>query len=202
MKKNTIIGFLIGISLLCIAANNSVTYTAYAPYRLLRAEADENASEIGLTTEGDFAQKPAGAISLSSVLSAGALHYPVNAIQFIFCGGAAADKTFSWKIYAWRVTNGPAELLAYGTGTLGTQAVVKYPDSGSTATSKFWTDTLAISAQGLPKTFTLADYAGGNRVAKLTGDLCGYDWIYCEITSADGTTGVEAGDISVYYSHF
>jgi len=200
MRKGILIGVIGCIFVLCAlgATSYTVSNTIHSPYHLLRAEANENASTIDLTSEGDFASKPSGAVRLISLGEAG----PANAIQFIFCGGAAADKTFSWKIYAWRRSNGPCEFIASGTGTLGTQAVVKYPLDGSTATNKFWADTLAVSEQGALKTFSLADASGNNRVAKLYGDLCGYEWIYIEITSADGSTGTEAGNISVYYSYF
>jgi hypothetical protein len=128
----------------------------------------------------------------------------VKNLVFYFCGGSAADKTFGYKIWAWKFGGGMAELIAEGTGTLGTQAVVKYPHNGQTATNRFWADTLSISdgGQGTPETFQIADGTGTNRCAKIYGYNCGYEWIYCEITDADGTTGTEAGWITVYWSYF
>jgi len=197
-------GLLIGFAgcLLAMLAVGAVSYTVtntiHSPYHLLRSEGNEDANTIDLTTAGDFDSKPAGAKKLVSSGEAG----PVNAIQFIFCGGPAPDKTFSWTIYAWRRNNGPCELIAFGTATLGTQAVVKYPHNKAAATNKYWADTLNVSFQGSLKTFSLADAAGNNHVAKLYGDLCGYEWVYVEITDADGSTGTEAGNVSVYYSYF
>lgn len=196
MKKLFVI--LILVCLLVMGATHSLTNTIRAKYILLRAEADENSSTIDLTSAGDFAQKPSAAIRLPANGDSGY----ANAVQLIFCGGSAADKTFSYKLYGWRNGNGPAEMLATGTGTLGTQAVVKYPHNSNTATNKFWADTLAISDQGAVKTFYVSDASGANRVAKLYGDICGYEWLYCEITGADGATGNEAGDVSVYFSYF
>jgi len=172
--------------------------TYHAPYTLLRAEANEDATALDLTTKGDFANMPAAAKRLGS--NAGA-NNAVGAIQLIFCGGSAAGKTFTYTIYAWRTDNGPAEFVATGTGTLGTQAVIKYPHNRATATSKFWADTLTATGRW-NKTVTSTDSTGNNQVAKLLFDFCGYEYIYVEVTSADGSTGTEAGNISVYYSYF
>ena len=180
------------IGLAALALLTGARYSAVSSYSVLRAEADENSSLIDLTTEGDFDQRPAGARRIRD---------NGKSLQAIFCGGAAADKTFAYKIYAWRADNGPCELLAYGTGVLGTQAVVKYP-SGGDATNKFWADTLTITYQGMPEMFYLADNEGNNRVAKMYGNLSRYEWIYAEITAADGATGDEAGDVSVYFTLF
>jgi hypothetical protein len=200
MEKRFLIGLTVCLLITFIlgAVSYTVTNTIHSPYHLLRAEANENSTLIDLTTGGDFSSKPAGAVQLVSSGEAG----PVNAIQFIFCGGSAADKTFSWKLYAWRRKNGPCEFIASGTAVLGTQRVMKYPHNNMTASGRYWADTLAITEQVALKTFSVADASSSNRVAKLYGDLCGYEWVYVEITNADGTTGSEAGNISVYYSYF
>jgi len=184
------------VALICCMGFFTETY--HAPYTLLRAEANEDATALDLTTKGDFANMPATAVRLGS--NAGA-NNAVGALQLIFCGGAAADKTFTYTIYAWRTGNGPAEFVATGTGTLGTQAVVAYPHNRATATAKFWADTLTVTGRW-NKTVTSTDTSGNNQVAKLLFDFCGYEYIYVEISSADGSTGTEAGNVSVYYSYF
>ncbi|HBG28189.1 MAG: hypothetical protein A2Y10_19620 [Planctomycetes bacterium GWF2_41_51] len=194
--KKVILGLVLLMSFNVFA--NAAGPTTAVPLYLLRAEADENSELIGLTTGGDFASKPAGAVMLDNLN----IDQRKKNLVFYFCGGAAADKTFGYKIWAWRSNNGMAELIAEGTGVLGTQAVVKYPHTGTAATNKFWADTLTITTQGTPETFQVADAAGGDRTAKLFGYNCGYEWIYCEITDADGSTGDEAGVISVYYAYF
>jgi len=191
------------------AKQESILSTTLAGYSLLRAEANENTTLINLTTGGDFAHKPAAAKSLKAdigehgtfITKAGIDTTTANGVQLIFCGGAAADKTFHYKIYAWKNANGPAEVVADGNGVLGTQAVVKYPDTAAAATSKFWADTLTVTGYWL-KTVTSTATTGSNGVAKLWFDMCGYEWLYVEITSADNTTGTEAGLISVYWSYF
>jgi hypothetical protein len=170
--------------------------TIRVAYQVMRPEADEDAAAIAIATEGNFAQKPAGAIQIKpsdAGLSA------VNGMEVIFCGGAAADKTFSFKVWGWRSHNGPAELVCSGDGILGTQQVVKYPHNGATATSKFWADTLTITDVWLT-TVDVSD-SGNDRIAKIIFDTCGFEWFFIEITLADGT-GTKAGDISAYYSYF
>ena len=167
--------------------------TCHSPYHLLRTEGNEDASAVTLATAGDFASKPSTAVQLD---------VDVNGIEIIFAGGAAANKTFSWRYYAWRYRNGPAELVAYGTGILGSQAVVIYPNTGLAATNKFYADTLVITGQYWPATVSVVDGAGDDRLGKLIADMCGYEWVYMEITNADGSTGTEAGNVSVYYAYY
>jgi len=194
IKKGWLIAGIIVITACAIGAL-STQVTVHQPYHILRAEADEDTA-IDLTTAGAFASKPASAIRLP--VTGGGVS-TVNAIQIAFIGGDTANDTFNWRLYGWRKDNGPAELIANGTGILGTQAVVTYPQGG-TATDKFWADTLVVSAQFWMRTVTVTT-VGGNSVGKLMFDFLGYEWIYIEITSADGTSGIEAGDITVYYSY-
>lgn len=167
-------------------------------WNLLRDTADEDTALV-IATAGDFAHKPATAISLPNRLEANDRLTAARIVSLIICGGAAADKTFSYNIYAYRDINGPAELVATGTGTIGSQAVVLYPHDGSTATNIFWADTLTDTGDWIGDGVRIDD-SGNNRVCKLTFDVFGYRWLYAEILEADGTTGTQAGDITVYYS--
>jgi len=195
--KKIIMGFIVGMFLIVMLAMTTLD-SVHVEYILCRSEADENSSVIDLTTEGDFAQMPSSATRLRTRPDGSG--HGGNALEFVFCGGAAADKTFTYKIYAWRRTNGMARMVATGTGTLGTQAVVKYPYDSSTATLKFWADTLTVTHRW-SKTVHSTDASGNNETASLHLDFSGYEYFYIEITSADGSTGDEAGDISVYYSY-
>lgn len=196
MKKVTI-GLILGVVLSLTLALTTLD-TVHVEYKLLRAEANENASVIDLTTEGDFAQKPASAIQLRT-RDDGTGHGG-NALEFVFCGGAAADKNFTYKIYAWRRVNGMARMMATGVGTLGTQAVVKYPHNGATATLKFWADTLTVTHRWM-KTVYSTDTTGNNETASIHVDFSGHEYFYVEITAADGSTGTEAGNVTVYYAY-
>ena len=171
--------------------------TYRASYALLRAPADEDASTIDLTTGGLFADKPASAVQVGTLTAAAGDN---AAVQVIFCGGDAENDTFSWRIYGWRYGNGPAEYVASGTGILGTQAAGTGPESAVVAADTYWADTLTITGGQHWMTAVETKDSGNNRIAKLVFDFFGYDWLYCEISSADGSTGIEAGDIAVYYS--
>lgn len=197
MKKRNVVAVIIVMLLLLVMGAASLKVTYHSPYAVLRAEADEDSTALDLTSKGNFGNKPAGAVELKANDSYEGLQ---NYVELIFCGGAAANKTFNYKVYAWRKYNGPAMLVCTGTGTLGTQAVVVYPQLGN-ATSKFWADTLTVADRWLTDV-TSTDTTGNNEVAKLVFDTCGYEWLYVEISSADGATGNEAGDVSVYYSYF
>jgi len=148
-----------------------------------------------LATTGDFAGKPSTALDVLDIIRLDPNANPtadpkviassiVNGIVFTFAGGDAADAVFSWKIYGWRNENGPAELIADGTGALGTQAVVKYPHNSATATSKFWADTLVVDSEYWIKEVE-ATASGNNSVSKVWFDTCGYRYFYVEIPTSD-----------------
>jgi len=197
MKSKKLIALIAALALGLMVVGMNTLDTVHSRYLPLRAEADENASTIDLTTAGDFASMPAGAVKL--LARDDGTGSGVNMIELVFCGGSAANKTFTYTIYAWRAGNGMARLVATGTGTLGTQAVVIYP-GGSTATSKYWADTLSVTSRWIKSVVSSAE-TGSNETASLAFDGFGFEWIYVEITAADGATGDEAGDISVYYAY-
>lgn len=172
-----------------------VQQTIQRGYEVLRAEATED-TELDLTTKGDFAQKPAAAIEIPVNNAGGSV---ANFIQIIVCAGTAAGKKFDWRLLGWKGDNGPAELIAKGDDAiLGTQAVVKYPHSGNTATSKFWCDTWVVDAYYWGKQVIGVDISG-NSVAKLVLDIFGYKWILLEIHNADANS---ASPFMAYWSYF
>ncbi len=158
-----------------------------------------------LATAGDFANKPSDAIDVLDVIrldpnSSAELDPKViaisdiNGIVFYFAGGDANDDAFTWKIYAWRNENGPAELVADGTGILGSQAVVKFPHNSVAVANKFWADTLVVSNERWIKDVE-ATTAGGNSVSKVWIDTAGCRYFYVEIPTA-------VGDMSVYLGYW
>jgi len=184
--------------------------------RIARNEADEDSTLLDLTTSGDYANKPSvlgstgvGVIDLLAEDTESATEMDANGIEFMFCGGSAAAKTFGFRILAWRPGNGPARLCAVGTGELGTQAVVTYPHNGNatgvtsggvfTAEDRFWADNLVITYENWPKDVEATDTGNSNSVASVWIDDCGYRYWKVEITDADGSTGTKAGDIAVYW---
>ena len=114
-----------------------------------------------------------------------------NAVEIIFYGKAAADKTFSWKLWAWR-ENGPAKYIAHGTGALGTAV------QGTANT--YFADTLVITAQAWLKGVGRKDNAN-NRITSLALDLCGYKYIYIEFTDVGGG-GAECSAVQAELAFF
>lgn len=198
MKKQLLLLALFVLAGVAIAANYQQLDTVHADWKLLRAEADEDTA-IDLTSAGDYDNIPSSAVPLRTADDG--TGNGGNGIEIVFCGGSAANKTFTYKVYMWRRTNGMARMVVTGTGTLGTQAVVEYP-SGDTATAKYWADILTVSRTNWMASAESTDETGHNEVASIKFDGCGYEWIYVEITSADGATGNEAGDVSAYYSYY
>ena len=199
MKKRILVTtiFLAVVLVFCLGMN--ALDTKRVSYQVLRAEANEDSTVLDLTTKGNFANMPASAVEMETDYSgegSGA-----NIMEVVFCGGSADGKTFTYKIYAWRSANGMARMVATGAVTLGTQAVIVYPQGGA-ATSKFWGDTITITTSKWIKTVSTSDGSGNNNVASLSFDTCGYKYFYCEITNADGSTGTEAGNVTAYYSFF
>jgi len=168
----------------------------------LRLEGDED-TPLVISTAGAFSSKPATAIRVNSDGD----NSRTNAVQIQMCGGSTDNDTFSWKLYAWRQGNGTATVICDGTAALGTMQVVEYPNEvgtgagqgrGDTATSKFWADTIVIGGNHFVKEWSVTD-SGNNRSAILSGDLCGFNYLYLEVTEADGSTP-QAGDVSAFFA--
>ncbi len=183
--------------------------------RIARNEANEDAVLLDLTTKGDYPNMP-GILSTTGI-GVIDLHRPegteedstgqmkANGIEFMFTGGSAANKTFGWRILAWRI-KGPARLAAVGTSILGTQAVITYPtvpgfnDSAPVAaTNKFWANTLVVTNENWLKEVEATDVGSFESVASVWLDDAGYRFWKVEITDADGSTGTEAGDVAVWW---
>lgn len=161
----------------------------------LRAEANEDATAIDLTTGTAYASMPATAVKIPRYNSSSGHG---TSIVIVACAGAAADKTFTVVLYGWRLKNGMAQRIASLACTTGTAAVTTYP-SGGAATLKFWTDTIVVTSYRSTSVYAL-DNAGGNAVAEVVVVDDGYDYIYAEVSGADGSTGAEAGNVSLYFA--
>ncbi len=186
--------------------------TASRRMYVARNEADENGASSApaifvLETASDFAQKPSTALDLQALdlflpkatkLRADLIQ---NGIAFSFAGGSAADKTFTYDIFAWGNENHPAKQLINGTGILGSQQVVKYPHNTETATNKFWADTLVVTWENVLKEVEVTS-TNKNTISEVWFDTTGYRYFFIQISDADGSTGTEAGDISSFYRFF
>jgi len=210
---------------------------------------------------------------------------PGNKWMFVFCGEArnGGDDTFSFNLIGWAKNNGMLQNICEGSATLGTAAVIVFPDggdalaptfnetgvtythatktftdtsdtgsfdgavagmivrvtgsnltsematittvtdaniiicSGVTSTNNntdstvqgpvhFWADTISLDEQskwpnyngtlGLPG--VAVHNSADNEVAILNVDLAGIEWIQFVVYDADGATGEEAGNVTVY----
>ena len=151
---------------------------------------------LDLTTSGDYASKPATAIDLLTKKFEGATEMIVNGISFVIAGGGAHSKNFQWRLLAWRTANGPAELVAEGTGITGTQAIVKFPHNGVAIGTIFWADTIVVTTRNWPKGVESTDTQGHNSVAKLWVDTCGYRYWLLEIK--DGASDSTVNTVAYY----
>lgn len=189
---------------------NTLTHRLF----VARNEADENGAAgapdiFVLATEGNFAQMPSTALDLQKL----DLFSPrqvkqiaemqQNGIAFSFMGSSAAAKTFTYDIFTWGNENSPARHAVNGTGILGTQQVIVYPHNNeATVTDRFWADTLAVTWENWPKNVEATDEVGHNTVSEVWMDDTGSRYWFIQISDADGSTGTEAGDISVFYRYF
>ena len=172
-----------------------------------RAAATED-TLLDLTTKGNFAQKPATALDLlkdsiawSPDTVRDASVRPIikgGGIAFSFCGSTAADQNFLWYLKAWGNENSPCKYAAYGTGKLGTQAVVKYPHNNTAVANMFWADTLVVTAYNWQKPWKSTDTAGLNSVAEIWSDHCGFRYWLVEIKTT-GATATAATTLATYY---
>ncbi len=179
-----------------------------------RNEADENGATgapdiFVLATEGNFAQKPATALDLMKLdlfLPRASVPFgeiKQNGVAFSFMGSSAANKTFTYDIFTWGNENHPAKQVVNGTGLLGTQQVIIYPHNNvATTTDRFWADTLVVNWENTLKEVESTDTTGHNTIAEVWMDDVGARYWFIQISDADGSTGTEAGDISVFYRYF
>jgi len=175
-----------------------------------RATATED-TLLDLTTKGDFAQKPSGAldllkysVALSPEVERDAPVRPIlkqNGIAFMFTVSTAAGKTFNWHMKAWLNENGPAKYVAAGTGIAGTQAVVKYPHNGVAVANVFWADTIVVTAFDWYKTVKATPPSTAlNSMSEVWLDDAGFRYWLPEII----TTGTSdpATTVTVFYHYW
>lgn len=197
MKTRLIlIGLFVGCALvLALGAAYTGRLITQTGWQVLRAEATEDAITIDLTTKGNFANKPAAAKAIPDI--GDSYSTPARKVAFITCAGPAADKTYTVHYMGWAAENGPCQRICDIGYTTGTQAVIKYPYRGTTATSKFWADTASVTDyRAFP--VEVSDGEGGNGATEVTVNTEGLKYLYAEVTDANGT-GVEANNVTVYW---
>lgn len=160
--------------------------TYHAGWNLVRASADEDgatfAEEYDLTgvtpgISGTFADINDTAFRIPSHGGVpGARHAPGTKWAFIICGKLYEDVggTFAYSLVGWAKTNGMLQTIAEGTGALGDQTVVAYPE-GDDALGELISET-GVTYTHNTKTFTDTGDTGAftgaavGMMARLTSD--------------------------------
>jgi hypothetical protein len=171
--------------------------------KILRATAREDPNtgigSVAITqaTAGDYDSRPTVANGLKIIDETGLMRTNKKYIGVLACARAAADKTFTVNYWLWFAGRGPAIKAVSVDYTTGTQKVVVYPHTGVAVSDSYWADSGTVTS-GLP--VTIGENASGvNGVKIIVFDAMGADAIYAEVLNADGTTGAEAGDVTVYW---
>lgn len=223
MKRTIILAVLAAAFLVlpAIAVEYATKMTNQTAWELLRTEAGEDpntlvgTASITQATAGDFWSKPTDANGIIDLGTIDGLSSDAYAIEIIAIGGHATDandKTFTAEIWGWEPENGPAAIICSIAYTTGTQEVVRYPSAmpraqtailkgQAAAVTRHWADTAVTETT--PKYWysdmvTVAN-SGNNGIARVRIMLYGQRYIYAVIKSADGTTGAEATNVSLYY---
>ena len=201
MKKSKLYIIIAALTAIICSAAIYQLDTTQNPYEVVRAEASEDGSSLtnvlDLTTSGDFANKAATAFNYNTDQSGNASG--ANNVGFIMAGGDTANDTFNAVAYGYRSINGPAQRICTVACTLGTQAVVIYPQGG-TATSKFYVDTMVVT-DTWNSTVKSSDITGSNGVAEVTWDNRGFKFVKWYVYNADGS-GSEAELVTIWGSKF
>lgn len=115
--------------------------TYHTGWQLIRSSDDEDGSSFAAvydltgvgTTNGDWASKSSDAFRIPSLNTRNGVGY-AHGTKWLFaiCGRNYnnVDDTFSFNVVGWSKTNGMLHNLCEGSGVLGTQAVVVYPEGG------------------------------------------------------------------------
>jgi len=120
----------------------------------------------------------------------------VGANTVLFIGNGAENTTFSWKMYGYRTAAedgvGPAEIIAEGTGIMGTALA----EVGTR-----YADTVVITNPGSWLDVPVAIDSGNDRICKVCYDFCGFKYLYTEFTNIGGGGG-EVTSIQAYVAYF
>ncbi len=200
MKKK-ILYSVAGIVVVLIAAGFVALGTTQTGLTEVRAEAGEDGSSLtgafNYRTKGNFGEKSVTAWELPDTDNESA----ANTVKFYFSADGNG-KTFSASIFAYTAINGPAQLVCTIAATGGAQRVILWPDGSVAEPDRFWVDTISITDLW-PKTVSAGTSGSGNDlVTTLFFDTMGCKFFKPYVWNADGSTGTEAGNVSIWGSYF
>ena len=196
-------GILISLALIAMvfglgAITQTAEFAVHAGWDLVRGPinaADSGTTAIDLTSEGDFANKPSTATEIkwggNSTASLQGAEFAISIVDATG-GNAACNITFR----GWSADNGMCiDLFTVTTATIGTQAVIKYPDTGAAATNGYWVHSGTVTSKAI---YAEALNSGNNGALVINvPSFKGIHWVYPEVTAAsNGAAGAYA--IRVY----
>lgn len=197
MKKFLLVLAVLGV----VFALGSALQTTQTALTEVRDDGGEDGASLAaildIATAGDSASRPSDAWDLGSygAVSSG------NSVYFNFAVNADGA-TFKAACFAWGEENGPAQLVCTIDVTGGAQAVIKWPDSQLDVT-RFWVDTATTVTDYWPKTVTVGGSGGANDlVTTLFFDGMGKRYYKWYVWDADGTTGTQASNVSIWGGYF
>jgi hypothetical protein len=209
MKTRILVAFAVAFLVFCFIGVISLPAAAptfkVSDWQLIRAVGNEDgatsAACLAVETAGDFANMPSTAFQISA---GGASDTTDVRCVIAICGGAdsnLADDTGSFVVYGW-AEGGPAEFICEGDFVLGTQQVVKYPNTTTAATDINWADTINVDSTTVWIKGVLVTDSGNNRIAHLSFDTTGLKYIGIFFYDAAGVAGAaqpnESNNTSAY----
>lgn len=220
MFKNRGQTVIAGVSLLVIlvivvvismvTARGEPTDTYHSSWRKIRASAAQDGDNFSSVYDlndggGNFASKDTSTVAdggAYQIRSRGATSSHSEGFSiggawlFSICGVGEPNDVFSFNIVGWGKSNGMAQIIAEGNGSLGTQDVVIYP-GGAAVTDGFWADTITLDETTKWPSVTVVN-SGDNEVACILADTTGLEWIQFVVYDSLGSEAGEANSTSVY----
>jgi hypothetical protein len=152
-------------------------HTLQASYEKMRKKADPASDEATIT---DF--KPSARVNADNSLGWYEVDPAFNGIEMIpYQADNTADINGTWQLWGMARQNGPAELLAEISGTVGTAKI----SDDFTALAY---DTLTVDSDVHIADISVSDAGGNDRVAKIRTDAVGYQFlknVYTDISAAN-----------------
>lgn len=152
------------------------------------------------TTNGEFASKSGDAFRIPSRNSRDGIGYAPGTNKWLFaiCGKNYddADDTFSFDMVGWAKGNGMMHVICEGSGVLGTQAVVIYPD-GSDSLGEL-VDESSVTYTHATTKFTVTNEAFENVAAGMLARVTGSNLTNAivQVTTATDANNIVCSGVS------
>ena len=200
MKKT--ISLIVCLAVLALVLGFTAQGTTQEGLTKVRSDGPEDSTSMtnafNYRLIGDFANKSSAVWTLPGTDNETA----ANAVKFYFTTDGLG-KTFNAVCYGYTAINGPSQMVCTIAATGGNMKVVSWPDTGLPAIhTRTWVDKIEIATYW-PKSVTTGSSGGGDEIVScLWFDGMGCKHFKWYVWGADGSTGVEAGYVSIWGSYF